>query len=108
VSVFAVDRDGYGPVEIPCPEYYEGEFLSSFLSPQSNDSDEMAIDPQWPWDQAMLAERDWPHDQAIVREIPPGSERQPGDSVSQTANRAITIVRGAPTPPIRLKPEASE
>ena len=59
-------------MELPCPEEL-GRFLDSPLLRQQPDEDgaesidpEMAIEPDWPHDEAMVAERDWPHDQAMV------------------------------------------
>lgn len=70
-------------LELPCPEE-----LGRLLDPpplQSRPDDDgagtidpgMAVEPDWPHDQAMVAEHDWPHDRAMVvprADSPPKAE----------------------------------
>lgn len=57
---------GGNAVEIPCPEGTRPllEKLPRLAEPTPRR--DIAIDPQWPHDQAMVAERDWPYDNAMI------------------------------------------
>lgn len=67
-------------LELPCPERL-GRLLDSppvKRRPENGGvaaiDPDMAIERDWPHDEAMVAERDWPHDQAMV--IPRADKRR--------------------------------
>jgi len=65
---------------LPCPEELGRLLDSPLLKPPPGDTDtpeidpEMAVEPDWPHDEALVAGHDWPHDRAMV--VPRGERRK--------------------------------
>jgi len=74
---------GATALELPCPEDLAQLLESHLPRPRPDDEGaatvdpEMAVEPDWPHDEAMVAEHDWPHDQAMV--VPKVEKRKEAD-----------------------------
>lgn len=108
------DRSGAGPVEVPCPEDPGGILGSSFLSSIYGDGGDMvidsnmAIDPEWHWDRAMLADGDCRYDRATPTENATRHQSSPDDSSRERTDGGLRIAMTPPTPPVCPKPETPE
>jgi hypothetical protein len=61
-----VSLDGDYKFKVPCPRSTR-PLLGKLPRPaEPAPRRDIVIDPEWPHDQAMLAEHDWPHDQAMI------------------------------------------
>ncbi|MEN8197331.1 MAG: hypothetical protein ABFS30_12585 [Pseudomonadota bacterium] len=61
-----VSLDGDYKFKIPCPQGTR-PLLEKLPRPaEPAPRRDIVIDPEWPHDQAMLAEHDWPHDWAMI------------------------------------------
>lgn len=75
-TCFEVSLDGDFKLKIPCPPgtrpLLEKLPLPAEPAPRRN----IVIDPEWPHDQAFIAEYDWPHDWAMIVPQPDGEEEK--------------------------------
>jgi len=65
-TCFEVSLDGDFKLKIPCPPGTRPLLEKLPLPAEPAPRRDIVIDPEWPHDQAMVAEHDWPHDWAMI------------------------------------------
>lgn len=65
-TCFEVSLDGDFKLKIPCPPGTRPLLEKLPLPAEPTPRRDIVIDPEWPHDQAMVAEHDWPHDWAMI------------------------------------------
>ena len=124
-TCFEVSLDGDFRLKIPCPPGTRPLLEKLPLLAEPTPRRDIVIDPEWPHDQAMVAEHDWPHDWAMIapqagvekKAVPlfddllnQFEQKLSGYSAEQSppTRGKITIIRNVPPQSIRIKPEAPE